>query len=40
MNVYIVFNKDEREKGLNRLEIISAHKVKIKVQERIRKDES
>jgi|ETNmetMinimDraft_2_1059921.scaffolds.fasta_scaffold94989_2 hypothetical protein len=40
MNVYIVFNRDEREEGLNKLEIISAHKVKRKIQERIRKNES
>lgn len=40
MNVYIVINKDIREKGLNSLKIISAHKVKRKIQEQIEKNES
>ena len=35
MNIYIVFNREEKEKGLNRLNIISAHKVKRKIQEKI-----
>lgn len=40
MNIYIVINKKPLEKGLNRLMIISAHKVKRKIQERIDKNES
>ena len=35
MNVYIVINKEVKEKGLNSLEIISAHKVKKDIQGRI-----
>lgn len=35
MNIYIVINAIIREKGLNRLEIISAHKVKRKIQKQI-----
>lgn len=35
MNVYIVINKDEREKGLNTLKIISAHKLKRDIQRRL-----
>lgn len=40
MNIYIVINEKPMEKGLNRMEIISAHKVKIKIQEQIGKNES
>ncbi len=40
MNVYTVINKKSREKGLNSLRIISAHKVKRKIQEKITKNES
>jgi len=40
MNVYIVINKEPRKKGLNSLEIISAHKVKRKIQQQIEKNES
>ena len=40
MNIYIVINKKPREKGLNRMIVISAHKVKRKVQERIGKNEN
>ena len=40
INLYIVMNKEIKEKGLNRLEIISAHKVKRKIQQEIRKNES
>lgn len=40
MNVYIVINGGLMEKGLNSLRIISAHKVKRKIQERINKNES
>ena len=40
MNLYIVINVKMREKGLNRLEIISAHKVKRKIQEGIDKHEN
>jgi len=40
MNVYIVINKKPMEKGLNRMEVISAHKVKRKIQEKIRKNEN
>ena len=35
MNVYVVINKAEKEKGLNSLEIISAHKVKREIQRRL-----
>lgn len=35
MNIYIVMNKIPLEKDLNRLMIISAHKVKRKIQEKI-----
>jgi len=38
INVYIVINKEPKEKGLNRLEIISAHKVKRDIQKYIRKN--
>lgn len=37
MNVYIVINKEHKEKGLNSLKIISAHKVKRKIQKQIEK---
>jgi len=40
MNIYIVINEKLLEKGLNRLRIISAHKVKRKIQEQIGKNES
>jgi len=40
MNVYIVINKERKEKGLNSLKIISAHKVKRKIQKKIEKNES
>lgn len=40
MNVYVVMNKTPLEKGLNRLMIISAHKVKRKIQENIDKNEN
>ena len=40
MNLYVVINKKPLEKGLNRLLIISAHKVKRKIQENIDKNES
>lgn len=40
MNVYIVINKEIREKGLNSLKIISAHKVKRTIQKQIEKNES
>lgn len=40
MNLYIVINAKMKEKGLNRLEIISAHKVKRKIQEKINKHEN
>ena len=40
MNVYIVINKEQREKGLNSLKVISAHKVKRKIQQQIEKNES
>ena len=39
LNVYIVMKK-EPEKGLNSLEIITVHKVKRKIQEKIEKNES
>ena len=35
MNIYIVMNVKIKEKGLNRLEIISAHKVKRQIQEKL-----
>ncbi len=35
MNIYIIINKTPLEKDLNRLVIISAHKVKRKIQEKI-----
>ena len=35
MNIYLVINLKIKEKGLNRLEIISAHKLKRKIQEQI-----
>ncbi len=37
MNIYIVINKEHKEKGLNSLRIISAHKVKRKIQKQIEK---
>jgi len=40
INVYIVFNKELKEKGLNSLEIITAHKVKRRIQKEINKNES
>lgn len=40
MNVYIIMNKELKEKGLNSFKIISAHKVKRKIQEQIGKNES
>ena len=40
MNVYIVINKEHKEKGLNNLKIISAHKVKRTIQKQIEKNES
>ena len=40
INVYVVMNKEEKEKGLNRLMIISAHKVKRKIQQEIEKHEN
>lgn len=40
MNVYIVINKEHKEKGLNSLKIISAHKIKRKIQKQIEKNES
>lgn len=40
MNVYIVMNKIIQEKALNRLEIISAHKVKRNIQQHIGKNEN
>ena len=40
MNIYIVINKKPMEKDLNIMEIISAHKVKRKIQEKIRKNEN
>ena len=40
MNIYIVINKKPVEKSLNRMYIISAHKVKRNIQDKIRKDEN
>lgn len=40
INVYVVINKEHKEKGLNRLEIITAHKVKRKIQKEIGKHEN
>ncbi|MBI5148413.1 hypothetical protein HZA33_01920 [Candidatus Pacearchaeota archaeon] len=35
INIYIVMNKTEKEKGLNSLKIITAHKVKKDIQNKI-----
>ena len=38
MNVYVVMNKEKKKKGLNRLKIVSAHKVRRRIQEEINKN--